>query len=194
MSVKEIGVMPAATGATASGGARDAAAGARPAPLSAAERMRRSRARRRAEIEQRRAEEARAPLRLLLAAQAEADLARSEEHLDEGARGLALAERTLEGAKALILRLYGHPLLRLAETANAPVEFLARLLDCSRLEAARLSLDAQRELLDRLFGRPPQAKGAGETPAVAVQLNVTPAVAAALNLVPNQQDGGGSTA
>jgi hypothetical protein len=186
--------MPAATGATASGGSLDAAAGGRPAPLSAAERMRRSRARRRAEIEQRRAEAARAPLRLLLAAQAEADLARIEEHLDEGARGLALAERTLEGAAAVILRLYGHPLLRLAETANAPPELLAELLECSRIEAARLAQDAQRELLDRLFGRAPQAKGAGETPAVAVQLNVTPAVAAALNLVPDQGDSGGQAA
>jgi hypothetical protein len=71
---------------------------------------------------------------------------------------------------------------------------LANLLQCSRIEAARLAQDAQRELLDRLFGRAPQAKGAGETPAVAVQLNVTPAVAAALNLVPDQGDSGGQAA
>lgn len=174
-------VTRAVTGVTGPKGAREGA------PLSGAERMRRLRARRRAEIEQRRQEAAKQPLRLLLAAQAEADLALIEQHLAEEHRGLALAERVLEGAKAVILRLYGHPLLRLAETANAPPELLARHLDCTPLEAARLAQEAQRELLDRLFGKPPAAKGAVETPAVAVQLNITPAVAAALNLGPDQQ-------
>lgn len=177
--------MDVAEGATPATGSRGSLAG-RGEPLSAAERMRRSRARRRAELEQRRAEDARQPLRLLLAAQAEADLTLIEQHLSDEARGLPLAERVLDGAKAVVLRLAGHPLLRLAETANAPPELLARLLECSRLDAARLAFDAQRELLDRLFGRAPAAKGGSEQPAVAVQLNVTPAVAAALNLKVDQ--------
>jgi len=98
--------MDVAEGATPATGSSGSLAG-RPEPLSAAERVRRSRARRRAEIEQRRADDARQPLRLLLAAQAEADLALIERHLSEEARGLALAERVLEGSKAVVLRLAG---------------------------------------------------------------------------------------
>jgi len=182
------------TGGATAGNGRGGAlgGGARRAPLTAAERMRRSRARRKAELAEQRQAEARAPLRLMLERQAAAELDAIEAQLGADQAGLPPLERALEGARALVLKLYGMPLLKLAETANAPAELLARLLDCSRLEAARLSLDAQRELLDRLFGKPGQAKGAGDTPAVAVQLNVTPAVAAALNLVANQGDGGGA--
>jgi hypothetical protein len=178
--------MDVARGATGATGSEGAIAEVADGPLSGAERMRRSRARRRAELDARRVEQARMPLRLLLAEQAGQDLELIERHLGDEARGLPLAERVLEGAKAVILRLSGHPLLRLAETANAPPELLARRLACTRLEAARLSFEAQRELLDRLFGKAPAAKGGGEAPAVAVQLNITPALATALNLQSDQ--------
>jgi len=151
-------------------------------PLTVAERVRRHRARRRAELAERRAEEARAPLRLLLERQAAADLDRIGQHLTPEQAALPPLERAVEGARALVLRLYGHPLLRLAETANAPPELLAELLECSRLEAARLAQEAQRELLDRLFGRPAQAKGDGSAPAVAVHLTVSPEAARSLNI------------
>jgi hypothetical protein len=180
-----------ATGATGSEGALAAPAGGRPAPLSAAERMRRSRARRRAELLQRRMEEAQAPLRLALAAQAEADLALIEQHLADEHRGLALAERVLEGAKAVILRLYGHPLLRLAETAMAPPEVLAARLGCTKLEAARLIQEAGAELRDRLFGKPAPVKGGSEAPPIAVQLNITPGMAAPMEAQADQALGEG---
>jgi hypothetical protein len=186
MKAKGLDETPAVTGVT---GPRAALAGA-PGGASPAERQRRSRARRRAEIAQRRVEAAREPLALLLAEQAERDLAMIEAQLTDDTRGLALAERTLEGAKAVILRLYGVPLLRLAETAMAPPELLAKRLECSRLEAAKLAADAQRELLDRLHGKAAPVKGAADAPSVAVQLNVTPGVAAALNLVADQRVNG----
>lgn len=65
--------------------------------LSAADRQRAKRARDRAAREAERIEAEAAPLRLVLAAQAEQDLATIEAHLEDGQRGLAMAERTLEG-------------------------------------------------------------------------------------------------
>jgi hypothetical protein len=174
MSEKDLPVADAATAVTGS------------APLSAAERQRRHRARQRAAREAERIEAEAAPLRILLADQAGRDLALIEQHLDEGQQGLALAERTLEGAKAVILRLSGHPLLRLAETALLPVELLANRLVCTRLEAAKLQQDAQRELLDRLHGKAPAAKGDGAAPPIAIQLNVTPEVARHLQIQADQ--------
>lgn len=154
--------------------------------LSAAERQRAKRARDRAAREAERIEAEAAPLRLVLAAQAEQDLATIEAHLEDGQRGLALAERTLEGAKAVVLRLAGHPLLRLAETANLPIHLLAQRLACTRLEAAKLQQDAQRELLDRLHGKAPAAKGDQGAAPIAVQLNVTPELARSLQIQADQ--------
>jgi hypothetical protein len=150
------------------------------APLSAAERQRRKRARERArrQLEQREAELA--PLRLAMAAEAERQLAAIEAALDDEQRGLPAAERLVEGAKALVLKLYGHPLIRLAERAAMPPAELARILQCDRLDAAKLQHEADRELLDRLFGKPAPAGRDDKAPPVVVNLVATPGLTAHL--------------
>lgn len=154
---------------------------------SAAERQRASRARRQAQRLAEREQAARAPVQLAVAAQAEAELRLVEAALGDDQRGLALAERVLEGSRALILRLWGNPLLRLAETAATPVEELARRLQCERLDAARLQQEARRDVADRLFGRAPQAVKADGTPPVVVNLVATPGLVAALEIEADQR-------
>jgi len=159
-------------------------------PLTDAERQRRRRARQRAAAEIARREFELAPLRLQMAVEAERQMAAVEAALGDEQRGLPAAERLLEGSRALLLRLYGNPLLRLAEQEAMPTDELARRLVCDRLDAARLQHEARRELLDRLFGKAPQASRDGAAPAVVVNLVATPAIAAALEIEPAQEVNG----
>lgn len=162
--------------------------------LSAAERQRAKRARDRAARELERREAELAPLRLVMAAEAEQQLRQVEEALTSEQRGLPAAERLLEGSRALLLKLYGNPLLRLAERAAMPVQDLARQLQCDRLEAARLQQAADGELLDRLFGKAaPAARADGAAPLV-INLVATPGMQQVLNMQPDQALSGGGEA
>jgi hypothetical protein len=154
--------------------------------LSAAERQRAKRARDKAARELERREAEAAPLRLVMAHEAEQQIAAIDAALGDDQRGLAPAERLIEGARALILRLYGNPLLRMAERAALPVDVLARRLNCPPVEAAKLQQADDRELLDRIFGKAVQAVRADGAPPIAVSIIATPGIAATLNLVADQ--------
>lgn len=150
----------------------------------AAERMRRMRARRRAE---RQALLDRLGVRAAIEAQAAAQLDRLQALLAEQGRapaGASALERALAGSAELVLRLYGNPLIRLAELAAAPTELLAAELQAPPAEVRRMQLEADRELADRLFGRPRPAEQR-EQAVVAVQVNLTPGLARALALQPD---------
>jgi hypothetical protein len=155
-----------------------------------AERQRASRARRLAERELLKRDAELTPLRLAIAAEADRQMEAVEAALGEDHQGLALAERVLEGSKALVLRLYGNPLLRLAERAAMPVDELAKQLRCDRLDAAKLQQAADQELLDRLFGKAVQATRNDGAPPIVVNLVATPGMRAALNIVSEQALGG----
>ena len=162
--------------------------------LSAAERQRAKRARDKAarELEKREAELA--PLRLVMAAEAERQLQQLDEALTDDQRGLPAAERLVEGSKALILRLFGNPLVRMAERAALAPEDLARRLQCTRLEAARIQQADDMDLADRIFGKAVQAtRGDGAAPIV-VNLVATPGMAAVLNLQADQAVSAGDAA
>lgn len=157
--------------------------------LTAAERMRRLRARRR---EARRALLDRLGVRAAVEAEAAGQLVRIQQVLAEAGRpaeGNSALERALAGSAEMILRLYGNPLIRLAELAAAPTALVARELGAEPIEVRRLQLEADRELADRLFGRPRQAEQR-ETATVAVQINLTPGLARALDLAPTGGDDG----
>ncbi|WP_156910072.1 hypothetical protein [Rubritepida flocculans] len=163
-------------------------------PLSAAERQRRRRARLKAQRELERREAEMAPLRLAMAAEAERQLGEIEAALGDAHRGLPVAERVAEGAKALILRLYGVPLVRMAERAAMPTAELARQLGCTGIEAARLQQEADREVMDRLWGKAPQAARGDQAAPVVVNLVATPGLAAQLKIQADQGLGEGDGA
>lgn len=149
--------------------------------LTAAERMRRHRERRRA------AERAlldRLGVRGAVEQQAAAQLERIAALLAETgqAPGASALERALNGSAELILRLYGNPLVRIAELASAPTRLLAAELDAPPFEVRKLQHQADEALADRLFGRPRQSQQGGEAATVAVQINLTPRLAQALDL------------
>jgi hypothetical protein len=149
--------------------------------LTAAERMRRSRERRRA------AERAlldRLGVRGAVERAAAEQLDRIAALLAETgqAPGGSALERALAGSAELVLRLYGNPLVRMAELASAPTGPLAAALGAEPLEVRKLQHQADEALADRLFGRPRQQQQADGGPTVAVQINLTPKLAQALDL------------
>lgn len=153
---------------------------------SAAERQRAKRARDKAARELLAREAELAPLRLVMAAEAERQMRQVDEALTDEQRGLPAAERLLEGSKALVLALTGNPMLRMAMRAATPVADLARQLQCTRLEAARIQQADDMDLADRLFGKAVQmTRGDGAAPIV-VNLVATPGMAAVLNLQSDQ--------
>lgn len=153
---------------------------------SAAERQRAKRARDKAARELERREAEMAPLRLVMAAEAERQLQALDEALTYEQRGLPAAERLVEGSKALILRLFGNPLVRMAERAAMPNADLARQLQCTRLEAARIQQAYDMDLADRIFGKAVQAVRGDGAPPIIVNLVATPGMAAVLNLQADQ--------
>lgn len=149
--------------------------------LTAAERMRRMRERRRAAD---RALLDRLGVRAAIERQAAAQLDRIAALLAETgqAPGASALERALSGSAELVLRLYGNPLVRMAELASAPTRLLAAELDAPPLEVRKLQHQADEALADRLFGRPRQTQQGGEAATVAVQINLTPKLAQVLDL------------
>lgn len=101
------------------------------------------------------------------------------------AAGSSALERALNGSAELVLRLYGNPLVRMAELASAPTALLAAELRADPLEVRRLQHQADEALADRLFGRPRQTTQGGEAATVAVQINLTPRLAQAIDIAHN---------
>lgn len=149
--------------------------------LTAAERMRRSRDRRRAA---RQALLDRLGVRGAVERQAAEQLERIGALLAETgqATGGSALERALGGSAELVLRLYGNPLVRMAELAAAPTRLLAAELGAEPLEVRKLQHQADEALADRLFGRPRQQQQSDAGTTVAVQINLTPRLAQALDL------------
>lgn len=122
-----------------------------------------------------------------LAERIEAEAARQVALLDQaveasgGDAEAPLVERALGGSKELILRLFGNPLVRMAQLAATPTRDLAAQLGgAPMLEVRKLQHQADAELADRLFGKAPLAIRNDGAPAVQIQLAVTPGLAAAI--------------
>jgi hypothetical protein len=155
--------------------------------LTPAERQRAHRERKRAEREAAEAAAAQAAADRALAERIEAEAARQVALLDQavdasgGLVGAPLVERALGASKELVLRLWGNPLVRMAQLAATPTRELAQQLGgASLLEVRKLQHQADAELADRLFGKAPLAIRNDGAPAVQIQLAVTPGLAAAI--------------
>lgn len=68
----------------------------------------------------------------------------------------ALNRRTADLAR-FILSQYTHPVQVLAEMYSRPVEDLARVLDCDKLEAARLQIGAAKEVAEYVAQKMPRS-------------------------------------
>lgn len=82
-----------------------------------------------------------------------------------------------EQTVAYLLARYRHPLIVLAETYSRPTEELARILQCKKIEAFELQIEAAKQLAPYVASKMPQALEIDDRRATSLVLVVAPDMA-----------------